>query len=169
MQICCNNRCNTGLEDKFLQRDDVRAFVCPRWCEKDRNAVRSAGRDARNGEPERRIDANLWRCSATASTYSSSLARRSYRSVVKILPDPCPNFQRPSSGHNGRWSTDQKPPFRSAGSGVAGAGYFISKDLTTGVGVLALWAVAECQITMLCPPLISSEAPLTKPASFEAR
>ena len=55
-----------------------------------RNAMRSAGIDARSGAPERRFDAYPWRHPVTESSYINSLANRPYRSTVKTLPATLP-------------------------------------------------------------------------------
>ena len=55
-----------------------------------RNAMRSAGIDARNGAPERKFDAYPWRHPVAESSYINSLENRPYRSTVKTLPATLP-------------------------------------------------------------------------------
>ncbi len=78
-----------------------------------RNAMRSAGIDARNGAPERRFDAYYKRHPVTESSYINSLANRPYRSTVKTLPatlpEPWTTVRGPSSKQIGPWSTDTEP------------------------------------------------------------
>ena len=57
-----------------------------------RNAMRSAGIDARSGALGKRFDAYLWRHPVTESSYINSLANHPCRSTVKTLlatlPEP---------------------------------------------------------------------------------
>ena len=78
-----------------------------------RNAMRSAGIDARNGAPERRFDASYKHHPVTESNYINSLAKRRYRSTIKTLPatlpEPLTTVRGPRSKHIGPWSTDLEP------------------------------------------------------------
>ena len=64
-----------------------------------RNAMRSAGINARNGAPEMRFDAYARRQPVTESSYINRLANRTYRSTVKTLPATLP----------GPWSEGHEP------------------------------------------------------------
>ena len=118
-----------------------------------RNAMRSAGIDARNGALGKRFDAYPWRHLVTESSYINSLASRPYRSTVKTLPatlpEPWTMVRGPRSKHQGPWSTDLEPCFGDSvsrfklrgsrlvdtGPGVTWDGWWIWIELARGGGV----------------------------------
>ena len=78
-----------------------------------RNAMRSAGIDARIGAPEMRFDAYARRQPVTESSYINSLAIRPCRSTIKTLPATLPEPWTVVRGQRskpiGPWSTDLEP------------------------------------------------------------
>ena len=78
-----------------------------------RNAMRSAGIDARSGAPEMRFDAYARRQPVTESSFINSLAIRPCRSTIKTLPATLPEPWTVVRGQRskpiGPWSTDLEP------------------------------------------------------------
>ena len=88
-----------------------------------RNAMRSAGIDARNGALGKRFDASYKRHPVTESSYINRLANRPYRSTVKTLPatlpEPWTTVRGPSSKHRGPRTLSRDPGIASRGSSFA--------------------------------------------------